>query len=227
MEKFNCDCGFSWLKGFSGQHNCSPYYRETIEALKTNVERYQKLVCQTCDGHGAVGNILDSMDCPDCTAAANNDQHFAKYEQSQFHVTKDGHTMTTFDIAKELNRKSHLERQAIARGETIVSQQEEINELKAMVTQLTAEAGLFCSAFYISQSKWIEQVTGAARSQTDKEVMDGAKSVVANVRADAVRDFKQSILESIKGDDEAYVKSIHELLNANKLREQAKGVNQK
>jgi hypothetical protein len=33
------------------------------------IERYQKLVCQTCDGHGAVGNILDSMDCPDCTLA--------------------------------------------------------------------------------------------------------------------------------------------------------------
>jgi hypothetical protein len=38
------------------------------ELLKVQVERYQKLVCQTCDGHGAVGNILDSMDCPDCTA---------------------------------------------------------------------------------------------------------------------------------------------------------------
>lgn len=37
-------------------------------------------------------------------------QHFAKYENSQFHVTKDGHTMTTFDIAKELNRKSFLEK---------------------------------------------------------------------------------------------------------------------
>ena len=71
MEKFNCDCGFSWLKGFSGQHNCSPYYRETIEAQKSSIERYQKLVCQTCDGHGAVGNILDSMDCPDCLAYEN------------------------------------------------------------------------------------------------------------------------------------------------------------
>ena len=39
----------------------------------------------------------------------NNNQHFAKYEHSQFHVTKDGHTMTVFDIAKELNRKSFLE----------------------------------------------------------------------------------------------------------------------
>lgn len=105
MEKLNCGCGFSWVKGFTGQHNCSPYYRETIESLKSEleqhddqitnieianqemlavadtrinklvnenndlkaqVERYQKLVCQTCDGHGAVGNILDSMDCPDC-----------------------------------------------------------------------------------------------------------------------------------------------------------------
>lgn len=35
--------------------------------IKAQIERYQKLVCQTCDGHGAVGNILDSMDCPECT----------------------------------------------------------------------------------------------------------------------------------------------------------------
>lgn len=27
------------MKGFSGQHNCSPYYRETIESLKSELEQ--------------------------------------------------------------------------------------------------------------------------------------------------------------------------------------------
>lgn len=50
------------------------YAEMAINAYDANqelIERYRKLVCQTCDGHGAVGNILDSMDCPDCTLAAN------------------------------------------------------------------------------------------------------------------------------------------------------------
>lgn len=36
-------------------------------------------------------------------------QHFAHYKVLNIFVTKDGHTMTNFDIAKELNRKSFLE----------------------------------------------------------------------------------------------------------------------
>ena len=37
MIKFNCDCGFSWEKGRSGQHNCSPFYRETIDGQKQKI----------------------------------------------------------------------------------------------------------------------------------------------------------------------------------------------
>tara|TARA_R110002153_G_C13332570_1_gene498459 strand:- start:32789 stop:33112 length:324 start_codon:yes stop_codon:yes gene_type:complete len=38
-----------------------------IEALKTQVEHYQKCVCSTCDGHGFVGNAPDDYyTCPDC-----------------------------------------------------------------------------------------------------------------------------------------------------------------
>ncbi len=37
-----------------------------IEALKCQVEGYQKRVCSMCDGHGMIGNIIDSIDCPDC-----------------------------------------------------------------------------------------------------------------------------------------------------------------
>lgn len=38
-----------------------------------------------------------------------SEQNFAHYEDGEFCVTKDGHRMSTFDIAKELNRKSFLE----------------------------------------------------------------------------------------------------------------------
>ena len=44
-------------------------------------------------------------------------------------------------------------------------------------------------AAYDKDLDWIEKITGANRSQTDKEVMDAAKSVVANVKADAVEEF--------------------------------------
>jgi hypothetical protein len=37
--KFNCDCGFSWEKGCSGYHNCSPFYRETIDANQLEISK--------------------------------------------------------------------------------------------------------------------------------------------------------------------------------------------
>lgn len=40
--------------------------QEEINELKAQVEGYRKRVCQMCDGHGMVGNIFDSVDCPDC-----------------------------------------------------------------------------------------------------------------------------------------------------------------
>jgi len=41
------------------------------KALTNEVDGYRKRVCQMCDGHGMVGNIFDSMDCPDCVALHN------------------------------------------------------------------------------------------------------------------------------------------------------------
>ena len=38
-----------------------------IEKLEAENKRLHGLVCQMCDGHGAVGNCLDSIDCPECS----------------------------------------------------------------------------------------------------------------------------------------------------------------
>ena len=46
----------------------------TYDTQQARIARYEKIVCSMCDGHGMVGNILDSMDCPECTQAANKDQ---------------------------------------------------------------------------------------------------------------------------------------------------------
>ena len=50
---------------------------DLINAYDTNQARiahYEKVVCSMCDGHGMVGNIIESMDCPECIQAANKDQ---------------------------------------------------------------------------------------------------------------------------------------------------------
>lgn len=41
------------------------------EKLASQVTGYQKRVCSMCDGHGMIGNCLDSIDCPDCVALDN------------------------------------------------------------------------------------------------------------------------------------------------------------
>ena len=42
------------------------------KTLKLELTGYQNRVCSMCDGHGMVGNCLDSMDCPDCTKSINS-----------------------------------------------------------------------------------------------------------------------------------------------------------
>jgi len=42
-----------------------------VEKLERENESYRIRVCQMCDGHGMIGNILDSIDCPDCVKANN------------------------------------------------------------------------------------------------------------------------------------------------------------
>jgi len=43
-----------------------------ITKLKAENNSYRTRVCSMCDGHGLVGNMLDSMDCPDCVALIND-----------------------------------------------------------------------------------------------------------------------------------------------------------
>jgi len=49
---FTCDCGFTWLFGESGSHNCRPYYQATITKLEEEkrmwFDRYATLY-NTCD----------------------------------------------------------------------------------------------------------------------------------------------------------------------------------
>jgi len=33
-EQFTCECGFTWLRGQSGSHECGPGYRAKIERLE-------------------------------------------------------------------------------------------------------------------------------------------------------------------------------------------------
>ena len=47
------------------------FEKENIK-LKAELAGYRSRVCSMCDGHGLVGNCLDSMDCPDCTKVMNN-----------------------------------------------------------------------------------------------------------------------------------------------------------
>lgn len=42
------------------------------KALDNEVKGYRNRVCSMCDGHGLVGNCIDSMDCPDCTKVMNS-----------------------------------------------------------------------------------------------------------------------------------------------------------
>ncbi len=41
-------------------------------ALKLELSGYHKRVCSMCDGHGMVGNCIDSMDCPYCVKLENS-----------------------------------------------------------------------------------------------------------------------------------------------------------
>ena len=41
--------------------------KEENEKLEAENKRLHGLVCQMCDGNGAVGNCFDSIDCPECS----------------------------------------------------------------------------------------------------------------------------------------------------------------
>lgn len=43
-----------------------------VEKLERENERYKSKVCSMCDGNGMIGNILDSVNCPDCEKIINN-----------------------------------------------------------------------------------------------------------------------------------------------------------
>ena len=48
-------------------------------------------------------------------------QHFAKYKDASRGILKDGHTMFSSDIVKELNRKSFLEEENLKLKEQLKS----------------------------------------------------------------------------------------------------------
>ena len=56
-------------------------------------------------------------------------KHFAVYERCLSCITKDGHKMTSIDIAKDLNRKSYLE-------ELKLNLEQEINELNERLSRI-------------------------------------------------------------------------------------------
>lgn len=38
-KTFQCDCGFEWVEGASGTHNCTPFYRDRIRELKAKMPK--------------------------------------------------------------------------------------------------------------------------------------------------------------------------------------------
>jgi hypothetical protein len=53
-DTFNCDCGFSWKRGFSGSHDCEKGLRRQIEDLKATAPGLGKLPPLTAE----LANIL-------------------------------------------------------------------------------------------------------------------------------------------------------------------------
>ena len=47
--------------------NTNPHATPTNPATAPQTAELPEGVCSTCNGHGAVGNILDTQDCPECT----------------------------------------------------------------------------------------------------------------------------------------------------------------
>ena len=50
-----------------------------------------------------------------------SEKHFAKYKSASRGILKDGHTMFSSDIARELNRKSFLEEENLKLKEQLKS----------------------------------------------------------------------------------------------------------
>ena len=83
------------------------YAAIAINAYDTNQARiahYEKVVCSMCDGHGVVGNILDSMDCPECTQAANKDQ--ARIAELEAQVETFHEFFSLVDVAENVIKKT-------------------------------------------------------------------------------------------------------------------------
>ncbi len=127
---------------------------------------------------------------------------FAKYEALEDScLTKDGHTMFIQDIVNDLNRKSFLEGQTNARGETIVSQQTEIAELKLLLEVADSRASAM-----VTRSSELKAMVNALREHTARYMYrveasgrEGTRSIedllaktpaqcLANVKADAIRE---------------------------------------
>ncbi|HDL6906238.1 hypothetical protein [Yersinia mollaretii] len=54
---FKCDCGFTWKRGFSGDHSCEPRYRETIASLKTDLDAALNACTLIAEALGITGAV--------------------------------------------------------------------------------------------------------------------------------------------------------------------------
>jgi hypothetical protein len=43
-KTFTCDCGFEWLEGTSGSHECGPFYRATIKRLQQELNSQSAII---------------------------------------------------------------------------------------------------------------------------------------------------------------------------------------
>lgn len=52
-DTFTCDCGFSWLRGNSGAHDCSYGYRKQIAELREKLANIVPSRTRSEDNHDA------------------------------------------------------------------------------------------------------------------------------------------------------------------------------
>lgn len=52
-----CECGFTWKRGFSGAHFCEPRYRETIASLKTDLDAALNACTLIAEALGITGAV--------------------------------------------------------------------------------------------------------------------------------------------------------------------------
>ncbi len=60
-DTFNCDCGFSWTRGFSGSHDCSAGLRRQIADLKVQILANQQAQPVVWGSPKTVGQLIGQL----------------------------------------------------------------------------------------------------------------------------------------------------------------------